>query len=116
MILLYVKINNSKQYYNKDSRTYSFGKTDATQFNTIREVYDIVKTFNGSYDLLNDLGVEYINYTIIVESFRLADVWSSLEEAKIICEGLNTGLNIPIFKIKENIFLDTQAFLMKELV
>jgi len=115
MILLYKNVNNIKRYYNENFRVFNvLTRTGARQFNTIQEVYDTVKTFNGSYNSLNDLGVEWINYTITVGDFRLTDVWSSLEEASLICEGLNTGLNIKIFKIKENITLDTQAFLMKE--
>lgn len=114
MILLYIKTNNTKQYFNRNYRTYSLIKTDATQFNTIQEVYDTVKTFNGSYDLLNDLGVEWVNYTITVRGFRLTDVWPSFKEASLICDGLNAGLNIPIFKIKENISLE--SFFMKDFI
>lgn len=115
MILLYKNVNNIKRYYNENFRVFNvLTRTGAKQFDTIQEIYDLVKTFNSDYYSLTDLGIEWLNYTITVGGFRLTDVWSSLEEVKLVCEGLNTGLNIKVFKIKENITLDTQGFLMKE--
>jgi hypothetical protein len=106
-------VGNNKRYYNENFKVFNvLTRTGAKQFQTIQEVYDTVKTFNGNYHSLNDLGVEWTNYTIIVGEFRLTDVWASLAEASLICDGLNAGLNKPIFKIKENIFLE--SFLMKE--
>jgi hypothetical protein len=115
MILLYKKIEDGKIYYVKGI-AWTYERKEAAQFKTMAEVYDIVKRMEGNYDSLYNLGIEWIDYTIIVGDYRLADTWYSSEEAELICEGLNTGLNIKVFKIKENIFLDTQSFLMKECV
>ncbi len=108
MIYLYMKIDNDKYYYNKETTTFVVDKLKATLFHSIQDISNVIRDNKYIYDFINRLSYEYISYWIYVKDspYSLGNEWESLEETIKICDRLNEGLNKKVFCIQENITQD----------
>jgi hypothetical protein len=116
MYLLFQEISGKKFYYDK-VRRYFVERESASPFNSLNELYDIAKNIFRHYDGINDLGAEYISYTVHVnisdKKYTLSDTWYYKEEADKVCAILNSGLNKTVFVASENLVLIPPASLVR---
>ncbi len=111
MIRLYwINDTRNKCYYNLEKNI--FGPiNEATEFDNIFIINNLIKTMKVMYDALLNLGTESVHYKIKISGgdYFIDNMWPTKKEAEEVKAKLNNGLNI--FSVIEIVYDDKREAL-----